>query len=352
MSGRGDRSPRIVSYRGKWCVQFWDGPERRRVSLGNLDATAAHLEEAKRAFRDFAKQLAAPVGNTCQDIYDAYIKDKAASEKPLVAEQRVKDAWKALKWHFAPLMPEQISRDTCREYIRARRAEGRQDGTIRKELAVLRACLNWNDPKCPAVWEFPSSPPAKDRWLTRDQFQALLDAAKDTHHLTVFLHVALATGARKEAIFQLQWDTHIQFERGQIFLGFKRGGKKRATVPMTDTLRAVLQDAKKLATTDYVVEFAKGPVKAVRTSLEKAAERAGLYEDDAQGNRKVWVSPHVLRHTAGVWMAEAGVPLEQICDFLGHSDISVTKRVYARYQPEHMRQARAALDVGAIKVVD
>jgi integrase len=161
----------------------------------------------------------------------------------------------------------------------------------------------------------------------------------------VFLHLGIATAARKEAIFELQWETNILWDREAIFLGFKRGGKKRSTVPMTPTLRAVLTHAKKLARTPYVVEFEDAPVKSVRTSLAKAAIRAGLYEVDEKGEKHPWVTPHVLRHTAGVWMAADGVPLEEISDFMGHSDIGVTKRVYAKYQPEHMTKARSALDV-------
>jgi hypothetical protein len=37
-------------------------------------------------------------------------------------------------------------------------------------------------------------------------------------------------------------------------------------------------------------------------------------------------SPHVFRHTAAVWMAEADVPMEQIAQYLGHTSTRVTFR--------------------------
>ena len=48
------------------------------------------------------------------------------------------------------------------------------------------------------------------------------------------------------------------------------------------------------------------------------------------------VSPHMLRHSAAVWLAEDGHGMEEIAEFLGHSDTKVTTRVYARFSPTHL----------------
>ena len=55
-------------------------------------------------------------------------------------------------------------------------------------------------------------------------------------------------------------------------------------------------------------------------------------------------SPYVFRHTAGVWMAQADVPMQKIAQFLGHTSSRVTERTYARYSPSFMRDAAQALD--------
>ena len=65
-----------------------------------------------------------------------------------------------------------------------------------------------------------------------------------------------------------------------------------------------------------------------------AVKRAGL--DD--------VTPHDLRHTAAVWMAEAGASMAEIAQVLGHSDERITYRVYARFSPDHLRRAMTALE--------
>jgi integrase len=47
---------------------------------------------------------------------------------------------------------------------------------------------------------------------------------------------------------------------------------------------------------------------------------------------------HDLRHTCASWLAQAGVPLHTIGEFLGHSSPAVTKR-YAHLLPSHLADA-------------
>jgi integrase len=50
-------------------------------------------------------------------------------------------------------------------------------------------------------------------------------------------------------------------------------------------------------------------------------------------------------HTAAVWMAEAGVPIPEIAQYLGHSNSRTTERVYARYSPGYLQGAARALSL-------
>ncbi|MGE0716350.1 MAG: tyrosine-type recombinase/integrase, partial [Alphaproteobacteria bacterium] len=304
----------IVDYRGKWCLQTRIDGERKRLSTG-YDATPENREAAERQARRLQAEIAKPsLGSGVEEIVRAYLDDTRAIHK-----QRMEDAWKALRWAFAPLNPDQITRATCRDYVASRRAEGRADGTIRKELTVLRAALRWADPKTPAIFELPRPGQPRERWLTRDEFARLLEAASDTFHLNVFLHLAIATAARKEALLTLTWH-QVRFDDGMIWLGRKEGGKNRGTVPMTGSLRAVLREAKEVALTERVIEYAGHPVGSIRTALRRAAKSAKVSG----------VTPHVLRHTAATWMTMDGVPIEEVARVLGHSDPKVTWRVYAK----------------------
>ena len=59
----------------------------------------------------------------------------------------------------------------------------------------------------------------------------------------------------------------------------------------------------------------------------------------------------MIRHSSAVHMAEAGISMEEIAQFLGHGDVNVTRKVYARFSPNHLRTAAAALeydDIGSM----
>ncbi|MBL3560979.1 tyrosine-type recombinase/integrase [Rhodovulum sulfidophilum] len=61
--------------------------------------------------------------------------------------------------------------------------------------------------------------------------------------------------------------------------------------------------------------------------------------------------PHDLRSSAGRFMAEAGVPIEEIAECLGHTNPNITRSTYARSSPEHLRHAAGSLEFGKPKPV-
>ena len=60
--------------------------------------------------------------------------------------------------------------------------------------------------------------------------------------------------------------------------------------------------------------------------------------------RIVGVTPHTLRHTAACWMAEAGIDMERIAQYLGHSDPATTRKHYAKFAPDWLADAASALE--------
>ena len=74
----------------------------------------------------------------------------------------------------------------------------------------------------------------------------------------------------------------------------------------------------------------------MKRGIKAAGKRAAL------GN----VTPKMLRHSAAVRMAENGVPMEEIAQYLGHHNVNVTRRIYTRFSP-YLRKAAAALELDA-----
>jgi integrase len=116
---------------------------------------------------------------------------------------------------------------------------------------------------------------------------------------------------------------------------FDRARRKgRATVPINDQLFGVLVEAKKDCLSPFVIEWGGNQVKSIKKGLKAAAVNAGLPD----------VSPHVLRHSAAVWLAEDGHSMSEISQFLGHSNTRITEKVYARFSPDHLRSLASSLE--------
>ena len=242
--------------------------------------------------------------------------------------------WKTLEPHFGYKHGKAISKADCRDYAAMRKRQGKANSTVRTELEALRACLRWHyGAEAPQI---PAPPPSKprDRYLTQDEARRLLEAI-ETPHVRLFVTLALSTGARMGAILDLTWD-RVDFEHGTIdFMpaGRDKSNKRRTVVAMAAKARAALEEAYKGRLSDHVIEYGGKPVASVKKAIASAARRAG-----------VPCSPHVFRHTAAVWMAQADVPMQKIAQILGHTSTRVTETVYARYSPRFMADAMAALD--------
>jgi len=183
--------------------------------------------------------------------------------------------------------------------------------------------------------ELPPKPRPRDRYLTKDEIDRLL-AVECAFHIRVAILIMLTTAARVTAALELTWD-RVDFTRRHIDLRNGDGPLKgRAVVPMNETLTETLQEARQAALSDHVVEWAGRPVKSIKKGLAAAVRSAGL-----EG-----VTAHVLRHTAAVHMAEAGVSMDEISQYLGHTNTAITASVYARYSPQHLQKAARALEFG------
>lgn len=327
---------RLVRHRGKFAVAFTDeSGDRKRISLGTDDKSVATAR--LKEFERYRKVSIEGKELTVATIYDAYVADREAAGK--AAAPRMKDAWKRLKPSFSALPPMIVSEALCRDYAKARNKAGASNGTVHVELGYLRAALEFASrkqwiAKAPYV-PLPPKPPPREHHLTRAQGSLLVKSAVRPH-IRLFIILALMTAGRVSAILQLTWDRVDLVGRTIDLRDPTRDltPKGRAKVPMNETAHRALSEARKWAMTDHVIEYGGRPVVSVKKGVAAAAERAGLV-----------VTPHVLRHTAAVWMVESGIPISVVAQYLGHTNPAVTYRVYARYSPEHLQKAASTLEL-------
>jgi integrase len=316
----------IVPHRGKLAVAIGRGKDRRRYSTGTDDPSLARL-----VAHQIWEKIHNPDSDRVFDLWRTYLADRRADTKDVTRQE---NAWKHLQRFFGERLGDDVDKDSCRQYATLRQRLGAAPGTVRTELEYLRACLNLRYGRGHnRVW-LPRGSPPRDRYLTREELEQLLGKIT-TPHVRLFVILAITTGARMGAILELKWD-QVDFKHRTINfnqVGREQNNKRRPEVPLNARAYDALEEAARGALTDHVIEWDAAPVKSIKKAIRMAAVRSG-----------VPCSPHVFRHTAGVWMAQADVPLQKISQFLGHTSTRVTERSYARYSPSFMRDAAAALE--------
>lgn len=319
--------------RGRFWTIAWTDPatgRSRAVSTGAADLAEARVwRDQWLAGRDQPEPPPAPL---VHEILDAYRDDR---EKHVASVETLRLSVETIKRHVGNLRPEMIARRT---YWQARAKDGVADGSIRREVGVLRAAMTW------AVRErwiaaapysaMPPKPPPRERWLSRAEVSALIAACKPAH-LRLFVILAYHTAARRAAILGLTWD-QVDLDGRRIdyrLPGRSETNKRRAVVPLNAVVLAELQAAKRLAgDSPYVVAYHDKPVAKINKGFAAACARAGI----------AGCSPHTLRHTAATHMVMAGVPLAEVARMLGDTE-EMVERVYGKHSPDYLRRAADAL---------
>ena len=338
---------RYWSYVIQWFAT--DG-KRVRISLGTTDKAAApalarqlwsqHMLDA------FGPSQAVTVGTLVETYLDTLpkpfegwrstgVNDPVMLSKIKGAERK-RQGWRMAKPYWDKLLPAHVDAQTSTEYGVWRK---RAANTMRHEIGPIYAAMAWAVAQklitvAPPI-KLPAIPESSIGHLTKEQFRLFLAECK-ADHAKLFAILAVTTGARATALLQLPWSS-VDFERGLIKLRPKgiadKELKGRATVPINERLMPFLRVAKEVADSNYVIEYKGGPIASIQTSLHAASVRSG-----------VTAHPHMFRHSAAVWMAEDRVPMAEIAAYLGHKDLNITVRTYARFAPDYLREAAKSLD--------
>lgn len=326
----------IGRFRGGFCVYWYVDGKRTRHQLAARTRAEAEAEAIDVYRREtFTRDKTVSVA----DIWEAYRAD--LGDKPTAKTMRY--TGKAVLAHFGHYRPDQVTTALCRDYATTRMKAGISQGSVHTELGHLRSAMKFAADNrmievAPSI-ERPAKPTPKERYLSKPEVERLIEAAS-APHIGLAIHMLFATAARVGAILDLTWD-RVDMERGVINLRLDdaKTRKGRAIVPMNRGIRAALQTAKEAAVSDYVIEYAGDRVKNIRKGFTAACERAGL-ED---------VTLHTLRHSAAVAMVSSGVPIEKVAQYLGHSNAAITYSTYARFAPDHLKDAAEVLDVVRLK---
>ncbi len=99
-----------------------------------------------------------------------------------------------------------------------------------------------------------------------------------------------------------------------------------------------LSDARALARSDHVIEYAGRPLTDIKKSFRTAVGRAGL---------PAWLTPHVLKHSVISWLAEDGYTVDRISD-MTDTDAVTVRRIYRKVKPEALEDMATSLAEGLL----
>jgi integrase len=317
--------------------ETWLHERRRAARTGPGDPDQVRIADILDDYaREHGGEVASPatLGSSIEPLR-VFFRDYTIGTLPT---ERVKEYW-AWRCEHSILS---LNRQRTEVEIVAR---GAGDGTIIRELGgALRPAIRHAIEQrrlVPGSYyvPVPSAPPGRDYWITRAEAARLLwETRRDRRarlHLPLYALIALYTGQRRGAILELTWK-QVDLVRGRIDFnppGRVQTKKRRPIIPVPRPLLAALRRAHKWASCDFVISYQGERVAGVKTGFNSAAGRAGIPD----------CTSHTLRHTAGTWMAQRGVPLREIGGYLGHYE-SRTSELYAHHQPEFMKAARAAFE--------
>jgi integrase len=171
---------------------------------------------------------------------------------------------------------------------------------------------------------------------------------RSTLHAARFIIVALYTGSRAHRFSQASFypepgRPYVDVDAGlyhRKWEGEDDSLKRAPPIRIPQRLRAHLRRWKGMGAR-YVVEWrgrAADPKKSFRNVVRREHEREPLPHVET-------IVRHALRHTCATWLMQAGLPHEEIADYLGMT-VKTLKDVYGHHHPGANGLVGAALTTG------
>ncbi len=194
---------------------------------------------------------------------------------------------------------------------------------------------------------------ALDLWLKPEQVDLILEKAEAWAWVRPFIVLAVHTGMREGELAELAWE-NLSHSPGWIRVGQDSKSHKARFIPVNKAVKEVLKHQSR-----FIADGKALPWVFVNPRRKKAYKGASIYHDfckarklaaeelakrgDAEGARDVAAATfHTLRHTFASWAIQAGIPLAEVQQYLGHSSDHLTRR-YAHLAPKPVER-RNVLD--------
>lgn len=319
------------------------GHPPQRTSHRTRSAAKKWIQDTESAIRDGRHfRTAEAKRHTLADLIDRFI----TQWLPRFPKRQVKQAallswWKNKLGHLllADLTPAAIAeaRDqllsgtTTRKNLRSPATVNRYLASLSKALSVAVKEWGWLDDSPMRKVSKPPESNSRDRFLSIEEKQRLLETCKESSNPYLFplVSLALCTGARQGELLSLRWkDT--DFNTKTITFQITKNGKRRI-IPLTPETEQIFKLCPTYGEPADELIFrskrygAQDSTISIRNAFAKALKTAEI-----EGFRF-----HDLRHTAASYMAMSGATQGELMAILGHGHPRMTSR-YAHYSQKHI----------------
>jgi integrase len=321
-----------------WYVFYTEDGRSFRRSTG----TSSHAEA--KAFRDdFAREKLTPANASQNEISVASVLQRYFDEhrRPWPAWKNARTCIKMFSEFYGTDPVSAITPASCALWEKMRLADGIAASTINNQRVTLVAALNHAHKhgrltSVPHVSRMPPTNP-KLRYLTRQEAADLLRACRKSRvaYLTLFVRIALYTGARHRAVLQLTWD-RVDLKDGWLDFnvpGVEVTKKRRPVAPINFKLARALRAARPTGSNSqrHVIGSKPEPMSAVWVAFRSACKRAKLKD----------VTPHTLKHTMITWGLAKASPWD--VSGVTATSLATLTTIYGKHMKGHLKQAVAAM---------
>lgn len=274
-----------------------------------------------------------------EDVIGAYLSVRPQLEKAIGRDTY---SYKRLHPHFSGRPISDVRRADVRAYITHRLSDGVKLSTVRRELRLFCAAINFVrdeyeiDIHNPVARLSLECGEPRVRWITRDEASRLISAAEGAvrPHLACFIRLALNTGCRRNELLMLEWSRVDESRRAVLLEARHTKGRKRRTVPLNDEAITALSRLRQWQedvglSSDYVFGWERGRhITSFKTAWKSVLARAEITD----------FRIHDMRHTFASWLVMQGVSLYVVKELLGHASITQTE-IYAHLAPDQGHEA-------------